>query len=275
MEKVDPKLAATENDSDDDCPASPRSQSRSSEASISRSASRSTWGAYIKKHTRLHDHSEIISPLLILGTMLVATCCGVAAFTLHLSVGIGGCLAGVNGCNAARGLHNTEAHPLLDYAKSIGVGPSLLFTVTCTLSGIVCSFILLAPCQGGVAKRCKGGGSVDTKVVIASGAKVNGWIVVLRILLATLYMGGGNPLGTEGPIIHMSSSLATWIVSKLGAKRRKFLSTFGVIGAAAGFSAGFNVLLTGFIYVIEELTRTLSRKLAIVLAFAAGVAVIG
>ena len=35
-----------------------------------------------------------------------------------------------------------------------------------------------------------------------------------------------------------------------------------VIGAAAGISAGFNVLITGFIYTTEELTRTLSRKVA-------------
>merc|ERR1740130_144838 len=87
-------------------------------------------------------------------------------------------------------------------------------------------------------------------------------------------MGGGNPLGTEGPIIHMSVSLATWLVSKMGKKRRKFLGTFAVIGAAAGISAGFNVLVTGFVYVIEELTRTLSRKLAMILAFAAAVAVL-
>jgi len=85
-------------------------------------------------------------------------------------------------------------------------------------------------------------------------------------------MGGGNPLGTEGPIIHLSSSLATWLVSKAGKQRRKLLSTFGVIGAAAGISSGFNVLVTGFVYVIEEIARTLSGRLAVILAFAASVA---
>jgi len=182
-----------------------------------------------------------------------------------LSVGLGGCFAGVNGC---------DDHLLLDLAKSAGIGPSLFFTILCPVTGLCCSLILLAPFQGGVAKQCKGGGSAATKIVISSGTNVNGWIVPLRILLTALYMSGGNPLGTEGPIIHLSASLGVWLVSKSGKKRRKFLSTFGVIGAAAGMSAGFNVLVTGFVYVIEELTRSLSRKLAIILAFAAGVAVL-
>ena len=51
------------------------------------------------------------------------------------------------------------------------------------------------------------------------------------------------------------------------------MSMFGVIGAAAGISAGFGVLITGFVYTIEELSRTLSRKLAMILALAAAVAI--
>jgi H+/Cl- antiporter ClcA len=72
----------------------------------------------------------------------------------------------------------------------------------------------------------------------------------------------------------LAAALATWSISIVGVERRKFMAMFGVIGAAAGISAGFGVLITGFVYVIEELTRTLSRRLAMILALAAAVAMI-
>lgn len=221
--------------------------------------------AVLKQHTRIRDDSDVFTSVLILITVIVASSCGLAAWVLHQAVKYAGCFGGVNGCHS---------HIIVDMLEPYGIGRSLFFILSSGLSGLLCSLILHCPWGDGVARRCKGGGSADTKIVISSGQVVNGWIVVLRILLAAIYMGGGNPLGTEGPIIHLSSSLATWLVSLTGRKRKKFLSTFGVIGATAGISAGFNVLVTGFVYVIEELTRTLSRKLALILAFAAGVAVL-
>lgn len=217
------------------------------------------------RHSRINDDHHVFTWHLIALSILVAVACGFAAFLLHLSVGYAGCLGGVNGCHD---------HYLLDVLEPLGIGKSVLFIVGSGLSGLLCSFILYSPIFGAAARVCKGGGSGHTKIVVASGATVSGWVVVLRIVLASIYMGGGNPLGTEGPIIHMSVSLATWLVSKVAKRRRKFLGTFAVIGAAAGISAGFNVLVTGFVYVIEELTRTLSRKLALILAFAAAVAVL-
>lgn len=218
----------------------------------------------LRSQTRIKDESGVFPVCLIIVALLVGVACSLAAFILHFSVNMIGCLGALNGCHD---------RILLDLVEPVGIGTSAFFILSSGLSGLCCSLILHSPFQGGIARRCKGGGSGDTKIVIASGATVNGWLVVLRIFLATLYMGGGNPLGTEGPIIHTSTSLAIWLVSKAGKRRRKLLSTFGVIGAAAGISAGFNVHVTGFVYVIEELARTLSTKLALVLAFVAGAAV--
>lgn len=214
---------------------------------------------------KIKDESNVYTSYLILVSMLVSLACGFAAFVLHLCVNYAGCLGGVNGCHD---------QVLLDALEPLGIGKSVFFILMSGLTGLICSLILYAPWLP-VARQCKGGGSGHTKLVVASGGHVSFWVVILRIVLASIYMGGGNPLGTEGPIIHLSVSLATWLVARVGKrlKRRKFLGTFAVIGAAAGISAGFNVVVTGFVYVIEELARTLTRKLALILAFAAAVAV--
>merc|ERR1719238_2239719 len=74
-------------------------------------------------------------------------------------------------------------------------------------------------------------------------------------------------------MIHLGASFATCLVGMLGIRRRKLYSILGVIGAAAGISAGFNVPVTGIVFVIEELTRTLTAKVSLMVALAAGWAV--
>jgi len=218
----------------------------------------------VRKQTKLGDH-HVLSVTIILMVIFVATFCGIAAFLLHMSVYFAGCLGGLNGCSKQK---------WLDVAESYGIPRSVYFIITSSLSGLVCSLVICAPFRKGVASKCRGGGSAGTKIVISSGQHVSGWVPVLRIALAAIYMGGGNTLGTEGPIIHSASSLATWIVRLMGIKRRKMLSMFAVVGAAAGISAGSNVLITGMIFSIEELTRSLSRKSALFVTLAAGVAIV-
>jgi CIC family chloride channel protein len=216
----------------------------------------------IKKQAEITDEG-VLSVGLILLAIFVAMICGIAAFLLHLAVGFTGCLSGINGCHK---------RILLDLVESSGISQSLYFIMTCCLSGLVCDLIIHAPWKRKVAFKCKGGGSAGTKIVISAGQHVSGWVPLLRIVLAAIYLGGGNTLGTEGPIIHLAASLATWVLAMMGIRRRKMLSMFAVIGAAAGISAGFNVAITGFIFTIEELTRSLSRKSALVITLAAGVA---
>lgn len=216
--------------------------------------------------TRIRDDASVYSLKVIFLAVFVAICCGFAAFTLSGAVGWAGCLSGVNGC---------DSRVLSQKLESVGISRSLFFILAAPASGFVCSQILFSTrLFGGVARACKSGGSIHTKILVASGDSASGWICILRILLASIYLGGGNPLGTEGPIIHLSVCLATWILAKMRKRGRKLFGTFAVIGAAAGISAGFGVLVTGFVYVIEELTRTLSYKLALILAFAAALAVL-
>lgn len=216
----------------------------------------------IKSQSQVRDGSEVYSATIIVSAIAVAACCGVAGFCLHLSVFFSGCLGGLNGCHKS---------VVLDALEPLGISKSLFFIIASGCSGLLCSCILYAPWKRGIARNCLGGGAAGTKLMISAGHHVSGWIVVLRIILAGLYLGGGNTLGTEGPVIHLGAALATFLTSR-AAKSRKILSMFGVIGASAGISAGFSVLITGFIYTTEEITRTLSRRLALILTLAAGVA---
>eukprot|EP00746_Dinoflagellata_sp_MGD_P076180 gnl/MRDRNA2_/MRDRNA2_30660_c0_seq1.p1 gnl/MRDRNA2_/MRDRNA2_30660_c0~~gnl/MRDRNA2_/MRDRNA2_30660_c0_seq1.p1 ORF type:complete len:780 (+),score=91.66 gnl/MRDRNA2_/MRDRNA2_30660_c0_seq1:25-2364(+) len=217
----------------------------------------------IKSQTKVRDGSEVYSVSMIICAILVAACCGVAGFTLHLSVFFFGCLGGVNGCKES---------VVLDVLKPFGINKSLYFIVSCGMSGLLCSCILYSPWKRGIAKNCLGGGAAGTKIAISCGQPMSIWIVVFRILLAGLYLGGGNALGTEGPVIHMGTALATYLTSFSGTRSRKIFSMFGVIGASAGISAGFSVLITGFIYTTEEITRSLSRRLSLILTLASAVA---
>eukprot|EP00746_Dinoflagellata_sp_MGD_P141393 gnl/MRDRNA2_/MRDRNA2_74508_c0_seq1.p1 gnl/MRDRNA2_/MRDRNA2_74508_c0~~gnl/MRDRNA2_/MRDRNA2_74508_c0_seq1.p1 ORF type:complete len:823 (-),score=115.04 gnl/MRDRNA2_/MRDRNA2_74508_c0_seq1:91-2559(-) len=219
----------------------------------------------VKAQTKVKDESEVYSVAIIISAILVAACCGVGAFTLHLAVTFAGCLSGVNGCSKSI---------LLDLVEPFGIDRSLYFILSSGLSGFLCSCIIYSPWNRQVARNCLGGGSAGTKIAISSGQQVSGWVVILRIVLAGLYMGGGNTLGTEGPVVHLGTALATYLTWLSGTSRRKIVSLFGVIGASAGISAGFNVLITGFIYTSEELTRTISRRLVLLLTLAAAAAMI-
>jgi len=202
---------------------------------------------------------NIVTVGFILIAIFVAAFCGIAAYLLHVAVYWSGCLGGANGCHQ---------HILLDRLEDIGVNKSVFFLVGAPVSGLICSLILQLP----VAKKCKGGGSAGAKVVISAGQFVSGWVPLLRIVLAAVYLGGGNTLGSEGPIIHLSSCLATWFVHILGFESRKMFSMFAVVGAAAGIAAGFGVVVTGVVFVIEELTRSLSPRSALIVSLGTGIA---
>jgi len=213
-----------------------------------------------RKSKEIKDSSEAFGVGILVLAVIVATCCGVSAFFMHTLVKSVGCFSGINGC---------EKTLLLDLLHQISISQPLSFVITASLSGLLCSLIIEAPFYHRIASKCRGGGSQQTKMIVASGQCVSACVPVLRLVLTVLYLGGGNTLGTEGPIIHLSCALATWLVTSAGYSRRKTLSIFSVVGAAAGISAGFNVLITGFVYTMEELTRSLSQKVALIIIFAA------
>lgn len=80
-----------------------------------------------------------------------------------------------------------------------------------------------------------------------------------RFVLGTVYVGSGNPLGREGPTVHMCAAIA----SKLGqwsglAKAR--IQGMVPVGMAAGIAAAFNAPLSAILFVFEELLDDFSTK---------------
>ena len=82
---------------------------------------------------------------------------------------------------------------------------------------------------------------------------------VWRVLLGTVYVGLGNALGREGPIVHASSAIA----SRLGRflfKDPERVRAMIPVGMAAGIGAAFNAPLSAITFVFEELLDNFSTK---------------
>ncbi|SAY38672.1 chloride channel protein, partial [Candidatus Synechococcus spongiarum] len=77
-------------------------------------------------------------------------------------------------------------------------------------------------------------------------------VAVVKLLGGVLAIGGGFPLGPEGPAVQMGASVACQMAANLRAPR-SFLRLIVAAGGGAGIAAVFNAPLGGFIYAIEEL----------------------
>jgi len=80
-----------------------------------------------------------------------------------------------------------------------------------------------------------------------------------RVILGTIYVGLGNALGREGPIVHASSAIA----SRLGRfffKDPERIRAMIPVGMAAGIGAAFNAPLSAITFVFEELLDNFSTK---------------
>jgi len=110
------------------------------------------------------------------------------------------------------------------------------------------------------APEAAGSGIPFLKSVVMGEAKLH-WARVLpvKFLAGVAGIGGGLAMGREGPTVQMGGStglmVSTWFGVKQGEGERKALIC---AGAAAGLAAAFNAPLAGLIFVLEELTGSLT-----------------
>ncbi|MBT8044913.1 MAG: chloride channel protein, partial [Verrucomicrobiae bacterium] len=80
-----------------------------------------------------------------------------------------------------------------------------------------------------------------------------------RVVLGTLYVGLGNALGREGPIVHASSAIASRI-GRFMFKDPERVRAMIPVGMAAGVGAAFNAPLSAITFVFEELLDNFSNR---------------
>lgn len=101
-----------------------------------------------------------------------------------------------------------------------------------------------------------------------------------RVVLGTLYVGLGNALGREGPMVHAASAVSSRI-GRFVFKDPERVRAMIPVGMAAGIGAAFNAPLSAITFVFEELLDNFSTKaiggivLAVVIAAAVSRTVLG
>ncbi|MCB1232997.1 MAG: chloride channel protein, partial [Verrucomicrobiae bacterium] len=80
-----------------------------------------------------------------------------------------------------------------------------------------------------------------------------------RFLLTTIYVGGGNSLGREGPTVHMCAAISSWLGRAFGLAKAR-VQAMVPVGVAAGIAAAFNAPISAIFFVFEEILDDFSTK---------------
>ena len=103
---------------------------------------------------------------------------------------------------------------------------------------------------------------------------------IWRIILGTAYVGLGNSLGREGPMVHASAAVGSRI-GRFIFKDPERVRAMIPVGMAAGIGAAFNAPLSAITFVFEELMDNFSTKaiggmvVAVVIAAAVSRSILG
>ncbi|MDO5727511.1 MAG: chloride channel protein, partial [Bowdeniella nasicola] len=82
------------------------------------------------------------------------------------------------------------------------------------------------------------------------GGVIPGRVALLKLLGTPLAIGGGGPVGKEGPIVQVGASIGSFLGTKLKLSTRQLTLLAGA-GAAAGIAATFNTPLAGAVFALE------------------------
>lgn len=80
-----------------------------------------------------------------------------------------------------------------------------------------------------------------------------------RLILTTIYVGGGNSLGREGPTVHMCAAIASSLGRAFGLAKAR-VQAMVPVGVAAGIAAAFNAPISAIFFVFEEILDDFSTK---------------
>ncbi|MDQ8203530.1 chloride channel protein [Pelagicoccus sp. SDUM812003] len=80
-----------------------------------------------------------------------------------------------------------------------------------------------------------------------------------KFVLGTISIGSGASLGREGPTVHLSAAIASWVGRWFGLAPRQVMALIP-LGCAGGIAAAFNTPLAAIVFAIEEIMGDLKHK---------------
>ncbi|MCT0218984.1 ClC family H(+)/Cl(-) exchange transporter [Synechococcus sp. CS-1329] len=120
----------------------------------------------------------------------------------------------------------------------------------------------------GVEPGAKGSGIVQVMLWLQGVPVPMGWrVAAVKLLASGVAIGGGIPVGPEGPSIQIGASLAKESADRLSANDRQHRVAVA-IGSGAGLAAVFHSPLGGVMYTIEELLKRSDVRTNAIAAFA-------
>jgi CIC family chloride channel protein len=121
---------------------------------------------------------------------------------------------------------------------------------------------ILIPAAGGLligpliyygAREAKGHGVPEImEALIFRGGRIRTRVVAIKALASAICIGSGGSVGREGPIVQISSSLAS-SVGRLFRIKERGMRTLVAAGAAAGIGGTFNAPIAGALFAVEVL----------------------
>ncbi|NOR15396.1 MAG: hypothetical protein GQ544_06815 [Candidatus Aminicenantes bacterium] len=103
------------------------------------------------------------------------------------------------------------------------------------------------------AREAKGHGVPEImEAIILRGGRIRPKVVVIKSLASSICIGSGGSVGREGPIVQISSSIASSI-GRMFRVKEKGMRTLVAAGAAAGIGATFNAPIAGALFAVEVL----------------------
>ncbi|KAF4740235.1 hypothetical protein FOZ62_021058 [Perkinsus olseni] len=210
---------------------------------MSRSESRLWWQNHMSENSYVG--------LVLLGSVGVACLVTLAIYVLDRSVNYGGCLMGINHCP-------------LDSPALVDPSPWISSAILVAAAFGTGAFLGFAPAK--IRDAVQGGGLINTRVSITNGHAIPASVIPLRIVLATVVVAGGFPMGLEGPAVHIAAATASAalvicpFLKKEIARNRDLQSAVQVIAAATGVAAAFDTPIAGVTFALEELLELTSRR---------------
>ncbi|MDO5701462.1 MAG: chloride channel protein [Bowdeniella nasicola] len=167
---------------------------------------------------------------------LVGIGVGIAAVIFHYTIqGYERLMTGTH----AYGLEGGTTHTIF------GLPPVFIIAVP-AISGLICGTLV-----NRYSPFARGHGVPEVMLAVRrKGGRIPGRVAIVKLVATTLTIGGGAPVGKEGPIVQVGASIGSFIGSRLKLSTRQLTLLAGA-GAAGGIAATFNTPLAGAVFTLE------------------------